>query len=143
MTTTTLSKRYFARNEDGSIKRKKPCQTEGCNFPNEHICLGAQSVLVTKDGIFRYGEYASQEGGPETFLERFRRNPEQVQKIREAALAKNQKKRDIENKRNFERDLMILNDFDRGMTRRAIYAKYHIVRSKMTDILERREEFSR
>ena len=29
----------FARNADGSLKHKQPCQTPGCNWPNWHICL--------------------------------------------------------------------------------------------------------
>lgn len=29
----------FARDENGEIKRKQPCQTEGCDWPNYHVCL--------------------------------------------------------------------------------------------------------
>lgn len=29
----------FARDENGNIKTKKPCQTPGCDWPNWHICL--------------------------------------------------------------------------------------------------------
>lgn len=29
----------FARDENGEIKHKKPCQTEGCDWPNWHVCL--------------------------------------------------------------------------------------------------------
>lgn len=31
--------RYFPRNDDGTLKHKEPCQTEGCDWPNWHICL--------------------------------------------------------------------------------------------------------
>lgn len=29
----------FPLNEDGTLKRKQPCQTPGCDWPNWHICL--------------------------------------------------------------------------------------------------------
>ena len=29
----------FARDEHGNIKKKQPCQTPGCNWPNWHVCL--------------------------------------------------------------------------------------------------------
>lgn len=29
----------FPRNADGTLKRRKPCQTPGCKSPNWHICL--------------------------------------------------------------------------------------------------------
>lgn len=29
----------FPRNPDGTLKHKEPCQTEGCNWPNWHLCL--------------------------------------------------------------------------------------------------------
>lgn len=32
-------KTMFPLNEDGTLKRKKPCQTSGCKWPNWHICL--------------------------------------------------------------------------------------------------------
>lgn len=29
----------FPRDEDGNLLHKKPCQTEGCDHPNWHVCL--------------------------------------------------------------------------------------------------------
>lgn len=46
-------KNAFARNPDGSIKTKQPCQTPGCDYPNWHICLvgkpdTTQDILATE-----------------------------------------------------------------------------------------------
>lgn len=32
-------KDVFARDENGELLRKKPCQTPGCHWPNWHVCL--------------------------------------------------------------------------------------------------------
>lgn len=32
-------KNVFARDEHGNVKRKQPCQTPGCDWPNFHVCL--------------------------------------------------------------------------------------------------------
>lgn len=32
-------KNVYARDENGEVKRKQPCQTPGCDYPNWHICL--------------------------------------------------------------------------------------------------------
>jgi hypothetical protein len=52
---------YFPRNPDGSLKRKKPCQTEGCDWPNWHLCPKANP----DDGSFAKlaGVYIAEHNG--------------------------------------------------------------------------------
>lgn len=37
-------KGVFARNADGTVKHKKPCQTPGCGSPNWHLCIKANTT---------------------------------------------------------------------------------------------------
>jgi hypothetical protein len=39
-----MLKNVFARNADGSLKTKQPCQTKGCAYPNYHVCLPGQPI---------------------------------------------------------------------------------------------------
>lgn len=38
----------FARDADGKVKHKQPCQTPGCGWPNWHICLDKTDPDHTK-----------------------------------------------------------------------------------------------
>jgi hypothetical protein len=34
-----IDKDVFPRDENGKLLHKKPCQSEGCDYPNWHVCL--------------------------------------------------------------------------------------------------------
>lgn len=41
-------KDVFARDENGELLRKKPCQTPGCHWPNWHVCLVGKRDTTTE-----------------------------------------------------------------------------------------------
>lgn len=41
-------KNAFARDAQGNIKHKQPCQTKGCNWPNWHVCLDKTDPAHTR-----------------------------------------------------------------------------------------------
>lgn len=127
-----LDTKHFARNSDGSIKTKEPCQTTGCRYPNWHLCFGPTSPN---------GPIAMKKSTAENFMEKFA-DPTRRTKITEAARAKRAENLEAENKKNFERDKEIVRDFDTGQyTKVGLQDKYELTDHKLRSILTRRGDF--
>src|SRR5690349_16373428 len=65
----------FARNTDGTIKTKQPCETPGCRYPNFHLC----NVPTAPDAELMPRRSVS----TETFTEKFQKDPTRRDRVTE------------------------------------------------------------
>lgn len=120
-----LNKRYFARDENGNIKHKKPCQTPGCTYPNEHLCFYGKPDTLT-GVIWR------------TLTEEMRgtKNGGRMSEHQKAAIAETKRRQHAEQRvRDLPRDLRIQEDRDKGYTVTALAKKWRLSPYKIRQAL--------
>lgn len=124
------TKNYFARNADGSLKRKQPCPTPGCNYPNEHLCLVGKADTFGKILLQEANGKRRWAPRPKGFV----MDDDHREKIRAALQAKFDEK----NARNRQRDLIIVETYNRGGVKKAALARqFHMSVEVLNRILVR------
>lgn len=120
-----LNKRYFARDEHGNIKRKQPCQTEGCTYPNEHLCfVGKPDTLTARIREVLEAEWRGTKAGG-------RMSEDQRARIAEAQRQRHAAQRLAD----LPRDLQIQEDLGKGYSVKALARKWHLSEYKIRQAL--------
>ena len=113
-----LDKRWYPWNPDGSIKHKQPCQNEGCNWPNWHLCPKTM-------GPDRFPEIMRR--GALTGVGRGTKAGGRMSEDQRARIAESQRQRHAEKQReNLPRDLRIQEEFAAGATKKELKTKYRL-----------------
>ena len=113
----------FPRNVDGTLKRKQPCQTPGCKWPNWHICLDKNDP--------KYREVQTVK------TTRYKMTPEHRAKLSEA-----QSRRQAEKRAAFkERDALIVKHYtEGGLGMNQIAPLLGIAQSTVNKVLKRAQD---
>lgn len=112
----------FPLAEDGTLKRKKPCQTPGCKWPNWHICLDKSEP----------GHYDQHEIKPKRVM-----GP--MSQLQKEAIAETQRKRHAERRAlTEERDNLIIKHYtEGGMGMSGISSTMGVAQSTVNKVLHR------